>query len=123
METNNFALYIAIGFFCLAIISFGININSNVLISISISTLFFSSAQALESEMARRSEVTQEQIEAFDKIGNFGLDDANKLLFKYAMKNDESNEKKNMRRGIIILNSLAFIALFIGFVIPIKLIG
>lgn len=119
MKYNNIALYLAVGLTIVSLISLFIFINGNALIGVSIATLLFSIAQIFESKLIAISEVSQEQIEAFNKIGKLNMNDANKILFKYYFRNDDTNTNKKMLKiTIVVLNSVAFTVLFLGFVIP-----
>ncbi len=118
MKYNNIALYLGVGLTIIAFVSLFICVKENALIGVSIATLLFSIAQIVESQLIALSEISQEQIEAFNKIGKFNMNDANKAFFKYYFRNDDTNHNKKILKVIIIvLNSLAFTVLFLGFVI------
>lgn len=122
MKAKDIALYIAIGLGGLAIISIFVPINQGVLVGLSLSALLFTIAQTLDSQLAYLDEDTQAAIEVANKAGMLNISEKNKLLFKTYLKYDSSDKKKErLRKAVTALNSVAFVILFVGFVVPLNI--
>lgn len=122
MRKNNIALYIAIGLTGLSIISLLVCINQQITASLSIATLLFTIAQTIESKANYMDEDMQNAMDIANKVGNFNFNDEMMVFFKTWMKYDTSNGKKKwMERAVTAINCVAFMVLFVGFAIPIKI--
>ena len=122
MKAKDIALYIAIGLGGLAIISIFVPINQGVLVGLSLSALLFTIAQTLDSQLAYLDEDTQAAIEVANKAGMLNISEKNMLLFKTYLKYDSSDKKKErLRKAVTALNSVAFVILFVGFVVPLNI--
>ena len=122
MKAKDMALYIAIGLGGLAIISIFVPINQGVLVGLSLSALLFAIAQTLDSQLAYLDEDTQAAIEVANKAGMLNISEKNMLLFKAYLKYDTSDRKKEcLRKAVTALNSVAFVILFVGFVVPLNI--
>lgn len=122
MRKNNIALYIAIGLTGLSIISLLVCINQQITASLSIATLLFTIAQTIESKANYMDEDMQNAMDIANKVGNFNFNDEMMVFFKTWMKYDTSNVKKKwMERAVTAINCVAFMVLFVGFAIPIKI--
>lgn len=122
MRKNNIALYIAIGLTGLSLISLFTCINQQIAASLSIATLLFTIAQTIEAKANYIDEDMQNAMDIANRVGNFNFNDEMMIFFRTWMKYDTSNAKKRwMERVVIAINCVAFIVLFVGFAIPIKI--
>ena len=121
MKTRDIALYIAIGLGGLAIISIFLPLNQGVLVGLSLSALLFTIAQTLESQLAYLDEDTQAAMEVANKSGMLNISEKTMLFFKTYLKYDTSDKKKErLQKADTVLNSVAFVILFAGFVVPLN---
>lgn len=121
MKTKDIALYIAIGLGGLAIISIFLPLNQGVLVGLSLSALLFTIAQTLESQLAYLDEDTQAAMEVANKSGMLNISEKTMLFFKTYLKYDTSDKKKErLQKADTVLNSVAFVILFAGFVVPLN---
>jgi len=121
MKTKDIALYIAIGLGGLAIISIFLPLNQGVLVGLSLSALLFTIAQTLESQLAYLDEDTQAAMEVANKSGMLNISEKTMLFFKTYLKYDTSDKRKErLQKADTVLNSVAFVILFAGFVVPLN---
>lgn len=121
MRKNDIALHISIGLLCLAILSALIPIRQSIVAAISLATLLFTIAQAIDSYLVSSYDNIKESIDVFQQFGNINLSEKEMAFFRVYMKYDDSNKNKALRWISMGLNSLAFAVLFIGLVVPISL--
>ena len=122
MKRNDTALYIFVGLVSLGIASIYIEIESSIIVSISIAMLLFSIGQLIESIISYNEENTKNALEVNNKTRVTNLTDQEMLIMKSLIQNFNSDKKKQVLRLItIIVNSIAFVVFFLGFVIPINI--
>lgn len=122
MKRNDTALYIFVGLVSLGIASIYIEIESSIIVSISIAMLLFSIGQLIESIISYNEENMKNALEVNNKTRVTNLTDQEMLIMKSLIQNFNSDKKKQVLRLItIIVNSIAFVVFFLGFVIPINI--
>lgn len=122
MKRNDTALYIFVGLVSLGIASIYIEIESSIIVSISIAMLLFSVGQLIESIISYNEENMKNALEVNNKTRVTNLTDQEMLIMKSLIQNFNSDKKKQVLRLItIIVNSIAFVVFFLGFVIPINI--
>ena len=122
MKSRSMSIYIAIGLAGLFIVSFFVEIVPQIIIGLSVATLLFTIAQLLDSQVSFWNEDLQNQVDVFNNIGNFNLSPQNLLLAKMASKYQNPPKKqKIMHQSATVLYGVAFIVLFLSFVVPIDI--
>lgn len=122
MKSRNMSIYIALGLIGLFIVSWFVDIEPQIIVGLSMSTLFFTMAQMLDSQVNFWNDDFQNQIDVYNNIGEFNLDSKNLLFIKIFSKYQSPPKKqKIMRQLATILYSVAFIILFLAFVVPINI--
>lgn len=122
MKSRNMSIYIAIGLTGLFITSFLVKIETQVIVGLSVATLLFTIAQLLDSQISFWNEDLQNQMDVYNNIGNFNLSSQDLLLFKIVSKYQNPPKKQKIMRQIAaVLYGVAFIVLFLSFVIPISI--
>lgn len=118
MKSRSMPIYIAIGLLGLFISSFFVDIAPQVIVGLSVATLLFTIAQLLDSQISFWNEDLQNQVDVFNNIGNFNLSPQNLLFVKIASKYQNPPQKqKIMQRIATVLYSVAFMVLFLSFVV------
>ena len=78
--------------------------------------------QGLDSQISFWNEDLQNQMDVYNNIGNFNLSSQDLLLFKIVSKYQNPPKKQKIMRQIAaVLYGVAFIVLFLSFVIPISI--
>ena len=72
---NNIALYMAIGLGCLGVAALFVNIEQSVIVSLSISSLFFTFGQVLASYIYYKKEELPLLVNVYNKAYNFNMDE------------------------------------------------
>lgn len=122
MKSRSMSIYIATGLVGLFIVSLFVEIEPQVIVGLSVATLFFTIAQLLDSQINFWNEDLQNQVDVFNNIGNFNLSPQNLLFVKIASKYQNPPKKqKIMHRIATVLYGVAFIVLFLSFVVPINI--
>lgn len=122
MKSRNMSFYITIGFTGLFIASFWFKIEPQKIAGLSITTLFFTIAQTLDSQINFWNEDLQNQVDIYNNVGDFNLSPKNLLLIKFISKYQTPPKKqKIMYKITTIIYGLAFIILFLTFVIPMNI--
>ena len=122
MKSRNISIYMAIGLVGLFISSFFIKVEPPIIAGLSIATLLFTIAQILDSQVSFWNEDLQNQVDVYNNIGNFNLSPQNLLLAKIASKYQNPPKKQKIMHKIAgVLYSVAFIVLFLSFVVPINI--
>lgn len=122
MKSRNMSIYIAIGLIGLFFASFFVEIEPKVIVGLSGATLLFTIAQLLDSQISFWNEDLQNQIDVHNNIGTFNLSPQNLLLAKIASKYQNPPIKQKIINWIAtVLYGVAFIILFLAFVIPISI--
>ena len=122
MKNRSISIYIAIGLGGLFIVSLFVEVQPQAVVGLSIATLLFTIAQLLDSQVSFWNEDIQNQVDVFNNIGNFNLSPQNLLFVKIASKYQTPPKKqKNMQRIATVLYSVAFIVLFLSFVVRISI--
>lgn len=122
MKSRSMSIYIAIGLVGLFIVSLFIEIEPQVIVGLSVATLFFTIAQLLDSQISFWNEDLQNQVDVFNNVGNFNLSPQNLLLVKIVSKYQNPPKKQKIMHQIAsILYGMAFIVLFLSFVVPINI--
>lgn len=122
MKNRSMSIYIAIGLAGLFVTSFFVKIEPQVIVGLSVATLLFTIAQLLDSQISFWSEDLQNQMDVYNNIGNFNLAPQNLLFLKIVSKYQNPPKKQKIMRQIAtILYGVAFIVLFLSFVIPINI--
>lgn len=122
MKSRNMSIYIALGLIGLFIVSWFVDIEPQIIVGLSMATLFFTMAQMLDSQVNFWNDDFQNQIDVYNNIGEFNLDSKNLLFIKIFSKYQNPPKKqKIMRQLATILYSVAFIILFLAFVVPINI--
>lgn len=122
MRKTNIALHIALGLTCLAFISIFIPVGQSIVAAISIATLLFTIAQAIESYLRGLYENMRESVDVNKLFGSIDLSEEQMAFCRLYIKYDDSG-MKNKLLGIMstVLNSLAFAVLFIGLVVQVSI--
>ena len=122
MKQNNIALYMAIGLACLSVTSFFVAINQSTIAMLSIATLLFSIAQAIESLLIYSLDNTRNSLEVNNKAGLINISEEMMAVMNLMVVNFNTDKKikvlKTVSSGIYII---AFAVLFIGFAIPVRI--
>lgn len=122
MKNRSMSIYIAIGLAALFITSFFVKIEPQIIVGLSIATLLFTIAQLLDSQISFWNEDLQNRMDAYNNIGNFNLSPQNRLFIKIVSKYQNPPKKQKLMRQIAsVLYGVAFIVLFLSFVIPINI--
>ena len=122
MKRNDTTLYIFVGLVSLGIASIYIEIKSSIIVSISIAMLFFSIGQFIESIISYNEENMKNALEVNNKTKITNLTEQEMLIMKSLIQNFNPDKKKRVLKAItIIVNSIAFVVFFLGFVIPINI--
>lgn len=122
MKSRSMSIYIAIGLAGLFITSIFVKIEPQIIAGLSIATLLFTIAQLLDSQISFWNEDLQNQMDVYNNIGNFNLSPQDLLFFKIVSKYQNPPKKqKIMRQTAAVLYGVAFIVLFLSFVIPISI--
>lgn len=122
MNHNNIPLGICIGFILLGICSFFFKISIQIVTVISISSLFFTISQTIESFLSLKNEENKYKFDLTNMINHFNIDEIWMMFVKrYAPFFSTTKMKKFLKFISNLLELLAIIILIIGFVIPIKL--
>ena len=122
MKSRSMPIYIAIGLLGMFIGSFFVDIAPQVIVGLSVATLLFTIAQLLDSQISFWNEDLQNQVDVFNNIGNFNLSPQNLLFVKIASKYQNPPKKqKIMQRIATALYSIAFMVLFLSFVVKINI--
>lgn len=119
MNKNNIVLGLACGFFALAVLSLFMDISVQIISTLSICSLLFSVAQALQSFLNEREKENKALFEAIDQAGNMNIPKEN-MLFIQKYFSDFITDKKTKAFKIITdgLECLSIIILICGLVIP-----
>lgn len=116
------SIYIALGLIGLFIVSWFVDIEPQIIVGLSMATLFFTMAQMLDSQVRFWNDDFQNQVDVYNNIGEFNLDLKNLLFIKIFSKYQNPPKKqKIMRQLATILYSVAFVILFLAFVVPINI--
>lgn len=122
MKSRSMSIYIALGLIGLFMVSWFVDIESKVIVGLSMATLFFTIAQMLDSRVNFWNEDLQDQVGAYNNIGAFNLSTKNLLFIKIFSKyQDPPKKQKIMRWLATVFYSVAFIILFLAFVAPINI--
>ena len=116
---KNIALYMAIGLGCLGVAALFVNIEQSVIVSLSISSLFFTFGQVLASYIYYKKEELPLLVNVYNKAYNFNMDEVDLVFAKTLLECSELSTKEKLIIGLAHLcNFIAFAVLFLGFVIP-----
>lgn len=116
------SIYIALGLIGLFIVSWFVDIEPQIIVGLSMATLFFTIAQMLDSQVSFWNEDLKNQIDVYNNIGEFNLDPKNLLFIKIFNKYQNPPKKQKIMRWLAtILYSVAFVILFLAFVVPINI--
>lgn len=120
MKKNNIILGLACAFFALSVASLFISISIQVITTLSICSLLFSIAQAIQSYMSEKGKEDSAMFDAVVELGNVEITDDWKLMFKNHLSWFKTG-KKEKRLSIIslIIECASIIVLVCGLVIPI----
>ncbi len=122
MKSRNMSIYIALGLIGLFIVSWFVDIEPQIIVGLSMATLFFTIAQMLDSQVSFWNEDLKNQIDVYNNIGEFNLDPKNLLFIKIFNKYQNPPKKQKIMRWLAtILYSVAFVILFLAFVVPINI--
>lgn len=122
MKSRSMSIYIATGLVGLFIVSLFIEIEPQAIVGLSVATLFFTIAQLLDSQISFWNEDLKNQVDVFNNVGNFNLSPQNLLFVKIASKYQNPPKKQRIMQQIAsILFGMAFIVLFLSFVVPINI--
>ena len=122
MKRNDTALYIFVGLVALGIASIYVEIKPNVLASISIAMLFFSAGQLIEAIISYNDENMKNALEVNNQTDIIHLTDKEMLTMRSIIQNFNPDKKKKLLKVFaIIVNSIASVVFFLGFVIPIDI--
>lgn len=122
MKSRSISIYVAVGLVGLFIGSFFVKIEPQVVVGLSIATLCFTIAQILDSQVRFWNEDLQNQVDVFNNVGNFNLSPQNLLFIKIASKYQNPPKKQKIMHQIAsILYGVAFIVLFLSFVVHINI--
>lgn len=122
MKSRSMSIYMAVGFSVVFIVSLFVEIESQGIVGLSIATLLFTMAQILDSQVSFWNEDLQNQVNIYNNIGNFNLSPQNLLFLKIASKYQNLPKKQKAMHWIaVILYGIAFIILFLAFVVPINI--
>lgn len=122
MKRRSMSIYISIGLVGLFIASVFVQIEPQVIMGLSVATLLFTIAQTLDSQISFWNEDLQNQVDAYNNIGDFNLSPKNLLFIKIASKYQNPPKKqKTINCFAAILYGVAFVILFLAFVVPINI--
>ncbi len=118
---QNVSLHIFIGLLGLGIASFFIHIEQSVIVFLSFATLLFTISQTINSYLNYKNEDLQKRIDTISKTQNLKLSEKNAIwLKKYVSYSELSIGKKILSFLSDSISSIAFVILFIGFVVPVQ---
>ena len=116
---NNIALYMAIGLICFSLSALFFNIEQSVIVSLSISSLFFTIGQVLDSFIYYKKEELPLLVDTYNKVYNFNMDEADLAITKVLLECSELSTGEKWVIGLAhFFNLIAFAVLFLGFAIP-----
>lgn len=122
MKSRNMSIYIALGLIGLFIVSWFVDIEPQIIVGLSMATLFFTIAQMLDSQVSFWNDDLKNQIDVYNNIGEFNLEPKNLLFIKIFNKYQNPPKKQKIMRWLAtILYSVAFVILFLAFVVPINI--
>ena len=122
MNNRYISIYIAVGLTGLFIASFVLKIVPQIIVGLSVATLLFTIAQLLDSQISFWNEDLQNQVDVYNNIGNLNLSPQNLLFYKIVSKYQNPPKKQKVMRLIAsALYGIAFIILFLSFVVPINI--
>lgn len=120
MKPKNVALCLFVSFCVLAICAALFDLPKRVLVAISVSSLIYTFAQTLKSDLELRVEETKTQVDAFNIVGDMNLTPAWIMFMKrYARWLNPSKLSKAIDKIIVVLECVSFVVLLVGFVVPI----
>lgn len=100
MKSRSMSIYIALGLIGLFIVSWFADIESKVIVGLSVATLFFTIAQMLDSRVSFWNEDLQDQVGAYNNIGAFNLSTKNLLFIKIFSKYQDPPKKQKIMRWL-----------------------
>ena len=122
MKRNDIPLCLAVGFFALAIVFLFFDISNQVLISLSLSSFFYTLAQSFKNYVDLRNEELKSQLDTFNSVGGFNMNPVQLLLMKrYALGLVDSKKEKRANIVSVIFECMAFAVLLVGLTIPLPL--
>jgi|GEM_PF-6645610 len=122
MKRNDTALYIFVGLVALGIASIYIEIKSSVIASISIAMFFFSIGQSIESIISYNDEDMKNALEVNNITSITHLTEKEMLTMRSIIQNFNPDKRQQaLRKCAIVVNCIAFVVFFLGFVIPINI--
>lgn len=123
MKKNNIELCLAVGLFALAVVLIFFEIGNQALIAISISSLVYTLAQTLRNNVELKNEDHKSQLDTFNSIGTFNLNQSQLVMLKrYAPWFFSTKKEKRAHKIATILECVAFAILFVGVTVPIPVL-
>lgn len=122
MKRNSIPLCLAVGFFALAVAFMFFNVSKQALVSLSLSSFFYTLAQSFKNYVDLRNEELKSQVDTFNSIGGFHMTQSQLLLMKRnAPGLFRSKKEKQANTLSIIFECMAFAVLLVGLTIPFPL--
>lgn len=119
MKKNNIILGLACGFLVLAVVSFFVPISIQVITTLSVCSLLFSIAQAIQGYLSEKGAEDYAMFEAVAEIGNLEITDEWKLMYKNHLSWFKTSKKEKILTIISrIIECVSIIVLICGLVIP-----
>ena len=121
MKKSNIALGMGIGFVLLAIISCFMDISVQVLTTLSLCSFLLTISQTIQSFISECDEEQRQKFDLIKTMGNFQIDEKWQMVYKkYLSIWTEGKKEKYIRLTSNIVESLAFVVLLLGLIIPIS---
>lgn len=122
MKKRNVAINISVGLVVLSFAALYVEIETKVIVGLSMATLLFTIAQMLDSQVSFWNDDMQNQVDVYNNIGNFNLSPQNLMFIKILSKYQNPPKKQKLMHWLAsILYSVAFIILLLAFVAPINI--
>lgn len=122
MKKSNIVLGLACGFFLVALLSFYIDISVQVITTLSISSLLFSIAQAIQGFLSEKKNEHKAMLEAFDQVANMNITKDWMLFYKKYVPELNAGKKEKMLKIIsTIIECTSIVVLVCGLVIPLPI--
>lgn len=121
MKKNNIILGLACAFLVLSVISLFVSIPVQVITTLSICSLLFSIAQAIQSYIDEKGTADKAMFDAAVELGNVEIPDEWKLMFKNHLSwFKPDNKEKTLVIISRIIESASIVVLICGLVIPLR---
>lgn len=122
MKKRNVAINISVGLVVLSFVALYVEIDTKIIVGLSMATLLFTIAQMLDSQVSFWNDDMQNQVDVYNNIGNFNLSPQNLMFIKILSKYQNPPKKQKLMHWLAsILYSVAFIILLLAFVAPINI--